>query len=173
MSNPKDIPAFVRRLLASMTSWNASDVFLNVGRPPAARVHGSVVAVDLPKMSDEDIEGIAAEVLSEDALAKLRDRGDIDAGYALPDGRRFRFNFGRQAGGLGAVIRLRQMLALAPEPVGGDELPAGGLDLRFRRGVQLRLVNVGPRKEVEQTRLGFEANGRAGRKILDALKTGR
>lgn len=33
--------------------------------------------------------------------------------------------------GLGAVIRLRQMLALAPEPVGGDELPAGGLDLRF------------------------------------------
>jgi len=25
----------------------------------------------------------------------------------------------------------------------------------------------------EQTRLGFEANGRAGRKILDALKTGR
>ncbi len=105
MSNPKDTPAFVRRLLASMTSWNASDVFLNVGRPPAARVHGSVVAVDLPKMSDEDIEGIAAEVLSEDALARLRERGDIDAGYALPDGRRFRFNFGRQAGGLGAVIR--------------------------------------------------------------------
>ena len=29
------------------------------------------------------------------------------------------------------------------------------LDVRFRRGVQLRLVNVGPRKEVEQTRLGF------------------
>jgi replicative superfamily II helicase len=29
------------------------------------------------------------------------------------------------------------------------------LDLRFRRGVHLRMVNVGPRKEVEQTRLGF------------------
>ncbi|NHN55202.1 ABC transporter ATP-binding protein [Calidifontibacter sp. DB0510] len=34
--------------------------------------------------------------------------------------------------GLGAVIRLRQMLAVAPEPAGGDELPAGGLDLDFR-----------------------------------------
>ncbi|MEZ4354709.1 MAG: DEAD/DEAH box helicase [Myxococcota bacterium] len=38
---------------------------------------------------------------------------------------------------------------------GGTAWEWGGLDLRFRRGVQLRLVNVGPRKEVEQTRLGF------------------
>jgi len=38
---------------------------------------------------------------------------------------------------------------------GGTAWTWGGLDLRFRRGVQLRLVNVGPRKEVEQTRLGF------------------
>ena len=38
---------------------------------------------------------------------------------------------------------------------GGTAWTWGGLNLRFRRGVQLRLVNVGPRKEVEQTRLGF------------------
>ncbi|WP_246136309.1 ATP-binding cassette domain-containing protein [Leekyejoonella antrihumi] len=34
--------------------------------------------------------------------------------------------------GLGAVLRLRQMLAVAPEPVGGRSLPAGALDLEFR-----------------------------------------
>lgn len=38
---------------------------------------------------------------------------------------------------------------------GGIAWEWGGLDIRFRRGVQIRLVNVGPRKEVEQTRLGF------------------
>lgn len=38
---------------------------------------------------------------------------------------------------------------------GGTKWSWGDLDVRFRRGVQLRLVNVGPRKEVEQTRLGF------------------
>lgn len=38
---------------------------------------------------------------------------------------------------------------------GGTAWTWGGLDIRFRHGVQLRLVNVGPRKEVEQTRLGF------------------
>ena len=38
---------------------------------------------------------------------------------------------------------------------GGTAWTWGDLDIRFRRGVQLRLVNVGPRKEVEQTRLGF------------------
>lgn len=33
--------------------------------------------------------------------------------------------------GLGAIIRLRQMLAVPPEPVGGAQLPEGGLDLDF------------------------------------------
>nr|WP_240322821.1 ABC transporter ATP-binding protein [Austwickia chelonae] len=35
--------------------------------------------------------------------------------------------------GLGAVIRLRQMLALPPEPVGGLGLPDGALSLEFRK----------------------------------------
>ena len=38
---------------------------------------------------------------------------------------------------------------------GGVAWEWGGLDLRFRRAVQLRLVNVGPRKEAEQARLGY------------------
>ena len=38
---------------------------------------------------------------------------------------------------------------------GGTAWRWGDLDVRFRRGVQFRLLNVGPRKEVEQTRLGF------------------
>ena len=38
---------------------------------------------------------------------------------------------------------------------GGEAWSWGDLDLRFRRGLQLRLVNVGPRKEVQQTRLGY------------------
>ena len=38
---------------------------------------------------------------------------------------------------------------------GGVAWTWSDLDLRFRRGVQLRLVNVGPRNEVKQTRLGF------------------
>ena len=38
---------------------------------------------------------------------------------------------------------------------GGMAWTWSDLDLRFRRGVQLRLVNVGPRNEVKQTRLGF------------------
>src|SRR5690606_5015808 len=34
--------------------------------------------------------------------------------------------------GLGAVLRLRQMLALPPEPEGGDEVPEGQLDVELR-----------------------------------------
>ncbi|GEM_PF-194511 len=35
--------------------------------------------------------------------------------------------------GLGAVVRLRQMLAVEPEPVGGESLPDGPVGLEFRR----------------------------------------
>jgi ATP-dependent helicase YprA (DUF1998 family) len=38
---------------------------------------------------------------------------------------------------------------------GGQAWEWGGLDLRFRRGVQLRLVNVGPRREVDAQRYGY------------------
>jgi len=34
--------------------------------------------------------------------------------------------------GLGAVLRIRQMLSVEPEPDGGDDLPAGPLDLEVR-----------------------------------------
>lgn len=33
--------------------------------------------------------------------------------------------------GMGAVIRLRQMLAIEPEPTGGEKMPDGALDLEF------------------------------------------
>lgn len=38
---------------------------------------------------------------------------------------------------------------------GGTAWRWADLDVRFRRGVQLRLLNVGPRNEVKQQRLGF------------------
>ena len=38
---------------------------------------------------------------------------------------------------------------------GGIAWSWNDLDIRFRRGVQLRLVNVGPRREVAEARLGF------------------
>lgn len=38
---------------------------------------------------------------------------------------------------------------------GGTAWRWSDLDVRYRRGVQLRLVNVGPRNEVKQQRLGF------------------
>ncbi len=38
---------------------------------------------------------------------------------------------------------------------GGDRWHWAGFDIRFRRGISLRLVNVGPRRETEQGKLGF------------------
>jgi pilus retraction protein PilT len=95
----------VRRLLSSMDKWSASDIFVCEGKQPAARVHGSVVPIELPVTEREVVEAFLAEVATPQQLMTLGTTGDLDVGYTLPDGRRFRFNFARQRGHLSFVAR--------------------------------------------------------------------
>ncbi|MCB9530857.1 MAG: PilT/PilU family type 4a pilus ATPase [Myxococcales bacterium] len=107
-------PSTVRRLLASMERWGASDVFVCEGKPPAARVHGRVVPVELPATTAEDMSALVDEVMSPTARAQLEANGDADVGYSIDGTKRFRFNFARQKGVLSFVARA---------------LPSGRLDL--------------------------------------------
>lgn len=95
----------VQRLLASMEKWGASDVFVCEGKPPAARVNGSVVPIEVPPTTSEEMQAFLAQILPAAARAKLDETGDVDVGYSLDDGRRFRFNFARQRGALSFVAR--------------------------------------------------------------------
>ncbi len=109
-----DSSAVIRRLLSSMDSWDASDIFVCEGRRPAARVNGAVVPVDLPATTTADMRSAMATVLSERARRLFEETGDVDVGYSLADGQRFRFNFARQRGAVSFVARA---------------LPSGRLDL--------------------------------------------
>ena len=88
-----------------MEKWGASDVFVCVGKPPAARVSGSVVPIEVPATTAEEMDAFVAQILPPASRAKLEETGDVDVGYSLEDGRRFRFNFARQRGALSFVAR--------------------------------------------------------------------
>lgn len=92
-------------LMERMEAWHASDLFLSEDKPPAVRVNGRVVSLGLPKVSHADFERFFAKLLKEPMRRRFEEEGDLDVGYALEGGHRFRLNLHRQRGLLGAVVR--------------------------------------------------------------------
>ena len=69
----------VDRLLASMGRWGASDVFVSVGKAPAARVNGDVTPVDLPPTTAEEMEAYhRSKHRSDDPMANMAEAATDD-----------------------------------------------------------------------------------------------
>jgi len=105
METTEESRLFVRRLLNSMEKWGASDIFLTEGKVPAARVGGTVVQVDLGATTAEQVHAFLTEVAPPAAQKRFVATGDLDVGFSLEAGRRFRFNFSRQQGVTNIVVR--------------------------------------------------------------------
>jgi pilus retraction protein PilT len=127
--------SLLQDLLGNMDTWKASDLFLSEGRPPAVRVHGKVRQVRYPPTSRDEMTSLLDEVAPPAARKRLEDTGDVDLGYAMEDGRRFRLNLSRQRGVISLVARAIPGGELKFEELG---LPAGAARLaEFRRGLTL------------------------------------
>lgn len=101
-----DVPTpRIFQLLDEMAALKASDLFLTEGRFPAVRVHGAVRSLDRPATTRGELDQLLAHTLTRAARERFADRGDMDAGLSLPDGRRFRLNLARQQGRLSVVAR--------------------------------------------------------------------
>jgi Tfp pilus assembly ATPase PilU len=59
------------RLLASMESWGASDLFVTEGKPPAARISGRLRNIDLPPATAAELDALLAELLTPTQRARL------------------------------------------------------------------------------------------------------
>ncbi|MFH1464416.1 MAG: PilT/PilU family type 4a pilus ATPase [Pseudomonadota bacterium] len=108
----------IRDLLASMEATQASDLFIAEGKPPTLRVHGQIVPLDHPPATRGDLEDLLALTLTPGMRRTLEEEGDLDVGFTLDDGHRFRVNLSRQQGRMAAVLRA---------------LPLGHLDFRELR----------------------------------------
>lgn len=92
-------------LLKKAVTIGASDIHLQVGEHPAIRIDGKIKKVDMPKLTNEDIEVCFSALIPEHFQDKYKHLFDLDFAYEIPGCSRFRVNFSRRLGKGGLVIR--------------------------------------------------------------------
>ena len=117
--NPKEDIDLIG-LLSHMVEADASDLYICEGKRPAMRVHGSVTPVDVNPTTKQQTKALLDRVLIGTSKARFERSGDLDVGYSLEDGRRFRLNVARQQGRLSIVARSVPSGALSFEELGLD-----------------------------------------------------
>ena len=122
-------------LLTRQANAGVSDLFLHEGRRPAVRMHGKVVSLDHPPVTRSALAQLVQEAAGETAFRRFAQSGDLDTGWSLPDGRRFRFNVSRQQGRLALVARAVPSGAIKHSQLG---IPAAAMAFgELQRGLVL------------------------------------
>jgi twitching motility protein PilT len=113
----------------------ASDLHLNPGRPPVARIHGGLVSMGTDVLTDADAEALCRELCDDTHWEEAAECGTTDFGLAHTDGNRFRISVMRQRGRYTAVLRLIPSQLLSFKQIG---LPETCIELLKRpRGLVL------------------------------------
>ena len=93
-------------LLKKMPELPASDLHLRVGTRPVYRVNGKLVRVNLPPVTQEDMERLVHQILTPERLQRFKKEYELDFAYQLETGERFRINLFHQRETYAAAIRL-------------------------------------------------------------------
>lgn len=96
----------LQELLHTQIQYHASDLILKVGSSPILRVNGDLNPLNLPSITEIDIETGIIEMLRKEQIEEFKKNNELDISYELPGIARFRINLFKQRGNLGAVFRL-------------------------------------------------------------------
>jgi len=125
----------MNELLQAAVDEGVSDVHLAVGSPPVFRLHGGLVALDLPVLGPDDTQRLMKSITSDEHQQKIQEMGGADFGFGFGEQARFRVSVFRQKGSIGVVLRQIPSKLLTLEQIG---LPPQVKELLFRpRGMIL------------------------------------
>jgi twitching motility protein PilT len=101
-------------LLRLCVDERGSDIHITVGAPPAIRLSGALVKLEMRPLTAEDTETLARSVASDAVLNRVNTEGSADFGLTFRGDHRFRVSLFRQKGALAMALRLipRQLLTL-------------------------------------------------------------
>ncbi|MBN2452159.1 MAG: PilT/PilU family type 4a pilus ATPase [Lentisphaeria bacterium] len=88
----------IAALCTQMDALHASDLFLSVGKPVAARVLGAIRPLGPEEVRGEDIYGFFDAHLPPGTRQRLESQRDLDLGASLQPGERYRLNLYYQRG---------------------------------------------------------------------------
>lgn len=95
----------VHRVLSSAVHHGASDLHLQTGSPPIARVHGVLSTLQMDPLSCDDLEAVVAQIASDTVKQTLVKDLSADFAYVADVGR-FRVNIYHERGQLCIAFRL-------------------------------------------------------------------
>ncbi len=97
--------ATIDDLFRLMVEQKASDLHITSGAPPFLRLHGNMVPLNYRQLSNQDVQGLIFEILSEKQKKSFVEKWELDFAYVVEGLGRFRCNIFMQRKGLGAVFR--------------------------------------------------------------------
>ena len=95
----------IAQLLEAVVKYEASDLHLAVGRPPALRVRGEMRSLGNTPLTPDDTTMLMKSITSERHQQALGEGGGADFGFAFLDQARFRVSVLKQKGVVGMVLR--------------------------------------------------------------------
>ncbi len=95
----------IKKLLQSVVTHGASDLHLVSRTEPQIRLDGALKPVNLPKLTGEDIEEMAYSLITEKQKQQFEEHNELDFALLLPGIGRFRANYYRTLGEIGAAFR--------------------------------------------------------------------
>jgi len=109
----------IDELLAGMPEWDASDLHLSAGSPPAVRVRGDLGPIEnMAPLTEEDTQQLLYRILSTEQQKRLEVDRQIDISYSVPGVARFRINVFFRQGTIGAAFRLVPQVIKTLEELG-------------------------------------------------------
>ncbi len=118
--------AAIDELFKVMVEQGASDLHLTSGAPPYLRLHGSMIQMNYKDLSNQDVQGLVFEILSEKQKKSFVEKWELDLAYTVQGIGRFRCNVFMQRKGLAAVFRVIPEKIKTPQEL---NLPPTLLDL--------------------------------------------
>ena len=98
--------AEIDKLFRVMVAQQASDLHLSAGSPPHLRVHGTMVKLDYPALTNEQVQSLVFEILTDKQKRLFVENWELDCSYSIHTFARFRCNIFMQRRGMGAVFRI-------------------------------------------------------------------
>ena len=98
--------ATIDELFKIMVEQGASDLHVTSGAPPFLRLHGNMHPLNYKELSNQDVQGLIFEILTEKQKKQFIEKWELDCSYTLAGAGRFRCNVFMQRKGLGAVFRV-------------------------------------------------------------------
>jgi twitching motility protein PilT len=102
-----DYSIYIKELLNLTCLEKASDLHISVGHYPSLRITGRLVPlIKMKKITPEDSQGLAFELMNEEQRERFLQEKEIDFSYNLEDRARFRVNIFFESGNISSALRL-------------------------------------------------------------------